>query len=294
MEAEEIITKISKARKLEDVLNPSNLKDEYNAMMKKIHPDVCKSVYASSASSKLNELKQKYEGGTEYLDEAGPFKTNGYTATYKGDHKLLDTSLLNYNKLMSYKDAAAKNFQKYLPTSILKTGTTLESKFTVRSVPLAGLEEPLPMKHVNWILSRMIEFCVWMENIDMVHGGLNPESIFIMPENHGIQVGSFYMMSQAGKKINGISGKYKTWYPPQLFKDKLATHQVDLELCMKTAIYLLGDKSGTGIKLKKDSDINQEVLDFMIKQHDNPSECFAQYRKLLDRTFKKEFHILDV
>ncbi len=81
-----------------------------------------------------------------------------------------------------------------------------------------------------------------------MHCGLNPESIFIVPETHGIQICSFYHLTKIGNRIGTISGKYSNWYPQDVFKTKIATPIIDLGCSMKIASYLLGDTSGIGIK----------------------------------------------
>ena len=286
------INKILKAKKIEDVLDPFNLKKEYTTLIKLIHPDVCDLPGADQATIKLNKLKDNYEGGISYQDESGEFKTNGYTAIYNGDKDLLQQSFSNFRTLQAFKDESSVNFQKYLPKEINWKGTELEVEFHQRAVPLSGLK--LDQVHVNWVLSRMLEFSSWLNQIGFSHAGINPESIFIVPESHGIQVASFYLLTPLGKKLKGISGKYKNWYSPEVFDHKKAVPSIDLELSKRTGIYLLGDQSGVGIKLKRDSEVNADVLDFMIQHDDDPTATWKKYRKILEKNFEKKFYKLDL
>jgi serine/threonine protein kinase len=203
---------------------------------------------------------------------------------------LLDKSLSNYNILKSLKGDTALHFQKYIPVSASLNGGKLSFKMDKRAVPLSGLE--LPQEHVNWILSRALEFTAWLHSVGYVHCGITPESVFVIPENHGIQICSFYHMKPIGSRVTTISAKYKNWYPPNLFSSKEATPNVDIELCKKTAICLLGDKSGSGIKLKKTH--NEKFMDFVIAQHYDSYDTFSQYRKLLKDNFEKKFYSLNL
>lgn len=285
------IEKILAASKLEDILDVNNLKVSYRETVGLIHPDVCSHPKASEATAKLNALKEKYEKGTTYYDEAGSFISNGYKVTYTGDASLLKRSLDNFNKLTSLKDEAAQNFRKYMPKSMRMEGDKLVVEFERRAIPIVNLT--LPQIHVNWALSRMLEFSAWLSQVGYSHCGLNPESVFIVPETHGIQVCSFYMMQNIGKKVAGVSGRYLNWYPPHVFDTKKADDIIDMELSKRTAVYLLGDKSGSGVKLRREKDVNQEMLDFMISQHDNPGLAWKKYRELLSKNFEKKFHILN-
>ena len=293
METEEIlIEKVIKSRRIDELIDVNNFKEEYRKLFKRIHPDICKHPKASIASSKLLELKDKFENGVTLKDESGNFNYKGMDTVYSGDFDFLKTSYANYNKLMGFYDKASENFKKYLPKTMSFSGNTLNVKYNHRCLPLTGLT--LPQEHVNWIFSRMLEYAAWMEQQGYAHCGINPESIFVIPENHGIQVSSFYMMTKLGTKPEGISGMYQTWYPPKLFSTKKADASIDVELCTKTAIYLLGDKSGTGIKLKKDASINQPILEFLIASHDSSLTAFKEYRELLGKHFAKRFIPLDL
>jgi hypothetical protein len=298
MEADVIIDKIKKANRLEQVLDPTNLKIEYFKIAKLIHPDVCKTnPDAGEAMRKLNELKEQYEKGYSGTDEAGKFQMSpgSKIATYDIDQDSHKTSQWNWAALMAFPDEASNNFKRYMPLNmeVGKSMGQMKVSFCERVIPMTNLK--LPQIHVNWILSRMLEFVAWLDGQrSYVHCGINPESVFICPENHGIQIATYYFMTKDGAKMTNISGRYQHWYPQSVFDTKIADPSIDLEMCMRTAIYLLGDQSGSGVKLRKDPSINQEMLDFMIAQHSDPVETWRQYRELLDKNFKKEFHPLNM
>jgi hypothetical protein len=290
----ELIDLILKSNKPSDIF-PDDWKKLYLTYSKLIHPDYNSNSLAAEAMSKMNMYKDMLENGIQYTDETGDFKIFSKKIEYiitDANKKLINKSVANYKKLMSKKDSASLNFHKYMPESM----TIVDNKLTIglkdRAVPLTN--NKLPQIHVNWILSRMFEFSLWLRQINYSHLGLNPTTVFAVPETHGIIVISYYHLTELDNKVQTISAKYKTWYPTNLFTQKLATPDIDLELCKKTAIYLLGDKSAAGTKLKADKEVNQEFLNFILTKHQNTNDDYLKYRELLKKNFEKKFYPLSL
>lgn len=287
--SEKLIADIQRANKLQDVLDIKRLKEEFKQTMKLIHPDVCGHPDAHDAVAKLNELKHNFQYGKSYYDESGEFRTNGEFLIYTGKEELLKASLRKYKQLIALKDEASLHFKRYLPKSMKLEKGKLHVELHERAIPLSG--KSLPQHHTLWVLSRMLEFAGWLSQVGYVHAGINPESVFVVPETHGIVVTSFYHLALKNTKINTITAKYRNWYPPKVFKEKRALPVIDVELCKKTVINLLGDPSGSGIKLKKTH--HKEFIDFVIAQHSEPFPAYQKYRKMLKRNFKPKFHKLN-
>ena len=291
METTYLINKINTAFKLEDVLNVENFKEEFNQIMFKIHPDKCSLTGAADATFKMNGWKNIYENGKIYKDDAGEFKTNGYWLEIKSGEKNLDWSIDNYKLFQGLKSDTDKHFFKYLPKECkLLSDGIYRYTFLNRAIPLSGLE--LPQEHVNWVLNRLLEYCSYLSKIGFVHCGLTPESVFITPENHGIQIVSWYHLTRINNKIGTVSGKYKNWYPARVFSDKVATPDIDIECSKRIAAYLLGDKSGNGGKFRKTH--NADFINFLLSHSDSSYKTLLQYKELLDKNFKKEFYLLNI
>jgi len=291
----ELIALIQKATKPSDIF-PDDWKKLYRDYCKLIHPDYHPDSLAAEAMAKMNYYKDILENGTKYTDEAGDFRVFEKKIEYEvtdANRKLLSKSVSNYNLLKSKHDKASESFHRYLPESMVLEKDKLTINLKDRSVPLTG--QKLEQKHVNWLFSRMFEFVLWLRQINYSHMGLNPTTVFVVPETHGIIVISFYHMTILAKKAETISAKYKMWYPTTLFTEKVATPDIDLELCKKIALYLLGDRSAAGTKLKMNKvDINQEVLTFLLTKHENNVDEFKQYRKILENNFEKKFYLLNL
>lgn len=298
MNKRETIDRIMSAVKLEDVFtSPSNFKSEFNSLLREIHPDVCTEAGASDATAKLNSWKDYFENGKQYKDDVGQLKTNGYWVEFASAEPNLAWSHENYGLFMSWKDPSSIHFQKYLPESAEATYPTngdpakVLFSFRERAIPLTDLT--LPQEHVNWVLNRLLEFCAYMESIKFSHCGLTPESVFITPSDHGIQVASFYHLTKFGNQIKTVSGKYRNWLPQSVFDTKIATNNIDVESSKRIAAYLLGDRSGSGVKFRKTH--NPDFIDFILSASTESSyDTLVKYRALLAKNFKKEFHILNL
>lgn len=286
-EIEQDIERILGARSMKAALGTAT----YKAVLVKIHPDRCMHPKAVEAMAKLNALRDASENGIKLADDAGPFKAADGWAEFPINDSQRKAQAA-WNRLTTGKDVKTDNFKKYLPSASDTNHMRRHLSFRARAVQLENLT--LSQPHVCWALSRMLEFASWMEGLGLVHGTLHPGSVFITPEDHGIQVTGLYTVSEVGKPLTGASGKYLTWYPAEARKTKLATNSIDTEMCMRTAAYLLGDKSGLGVSLRKRPDVNQAFLEFILRKHSSPSTCWREYRELLTREFKKEFVPLDL
>lgn len=307
MEAKTAIEIIQESKFMTDVLRLMNNQDSkvvYTSLAKILHPDVCTVIGASQAMSRLNVLRDEYENGKSYYDQAGEYKHHGYSikrtvVQETEEEKLLISSMVN-RVLISRMGMLHLNKymidESFLKESYRKEDGGMKYTFLLgdkRSVPLCDIDK-LEEKHVVWILSRMLEFTMMLNGHTkgFVHCGISPDTIFVVPENHGIIVTSFFNTTRVDKRVNTIDNKYKNWYPKQLFDYKTAHSMIDIELAKRTACWLLGDKIGMGTTLH--GKINPELLSFLLRSHKNPYECFVEYREMVDKNFEKKFHILNL
>jgi hypothetical protein len=292
-EAQAISTLINSKFYIDVFSDLDNWKILYKEYAKLLHPDKCKDPAANEAIRKLNLFKDELDKGKKHKDDAGIITYTLKECELIGSIDLIDKSLKNYNILMSLSDESSKHFKKYLPSNMIKNSSN-ELKFTMpaRAVPLSSIGV-IDQKHVNWILSRMFEFISWINQIGYSHNGINPDSIYIIPENHGMICASFYHMTRLSTKLDTVSGRYANFYPSSIFTEKQTIPLIDIELAKRTAVYLLGDKSGVGVLLRKTH--NNDVIDFLQKQHTKTFDTFREYRKLLEKHFNiKEFNELKV
>lgn len=282
--------------------------DEYKQMAKLLHPDRCNDTRANDALVHLNNLRDEAERGLKFNDESGEYSTTGFIHTWYGDQSLLKASYDNYNTLVKslknvYQDDenSLKHFMQYIPHNYSFKDNKLSFTTDLRCVPLSKMitklmNDPLKYKHCNWVFSRLIEFCSLLESIGYAHNGLSPNSVFVIPETHGITVTTFFHSQKFGEKLKTLNGINSKWYPDKIFKTKLSKQGIDVILSKKLTISNMGDPSGSGVILRANKEINNNVLSFMMKS-DNDTEAFGvmkEWRSILEKNFEKKFYQLNV
>jgi serine/threonine protein kinase len=234
--AKDTIEKLKSSKSYIDAFTDlSNWLAEYKQMAKLIHPDICHEPGAKEALAKLNQWKEELEKGKTYSDDAGTVTYKPTVCSIQGNELVLKQSLNNYNKLMSFKERMDIDFQRYIPKSgKLIDNSKLDFNLSNRCIPLSTIGS-LPQGHVNWILSRMLEFIGYIHKKGYIHAGINPDSVYVEPINHGINVMSFYHMTEANKKLSTASGKWIYMYPDHIKTKKLG-------------VYVADDSSGLSVK----------------------------------------------
>lgn len=286
---EHLITKIGESYSMLELFGTADWKRAYRRAVFQLHPDRCSHAGAASALVRLNELRYTAEHGRALKDDAGALTAFDTEVRFAGGYGLLVRSYENYQKLRVLRNGAAKHFQQMIPER-LSLDRELVATWQERAVPLTGRQ--LPLHHVNWILSRLLEFCAWLAQEGYVHGGLHPSSVWVVPKTHGILIPSFYHLSRRGATVKTISAAYQHWYPTELFTKKRAVSAIDLEMAKRLAAYLLGDPSGSGVVLRRE--MPGPVTDFLLTYHDDAFTCYDDYRRLLKQHFKRKFYPLAV
>lgn len=289
MEDKELIDKVNKAVYWQEVFEKkSDYKSSYKEFALLLHPDRCKLKGAEDAFKKMTNFRDEIEASYTFKDDVGTVSYSDFSITIEGDPGLLKKSYDNYIKLSSLKDSASQHFRKYLPTSgELKDG---KISFT-NDLKVVSLNElQMPLDHARWVLSRLLEFSTWLNQIGYSHAGISPTSIFIVPETHGIICTSFYHLTKIGSQLKTVSARRVGWYPSYIFDKStgakpIADACIDLELSKRTMIYLLGDKSGNGIVLKKNHKI--ELISFLTSLRKDSYDTLEDYKKLITNVYGK-------
>lgn len=283
----QLIKKIQRANGIGELFDTLNWKAEYRAAIKLLHPDKTDDPAAAKALIRLNSMRARFEKGQQLTDDAGLLQAYSWGAVFQGHHQLLAHSEANFEKLKSRRNKAARHFHQFMPTSLGKEAG-LCAKWQQTAFYLSG--KKLAQRHVQWILSRLLEFAAWLAQEGYVHAGLHPESIWIVPQTHGIIIPTYYHARPLGSQLSTLSSTYQHWYPSSVFENKKAVSLIDIEMIKRTAIYLLRDTSGAGVKLK--GTVSSALLDFLQAKHTDVYQCYDEYRYLLKRNFKSEFHEL--
>lgn len=276
---------------IEEILNAVSFQQleaaghTFKSLLKAVHPDLNKDPRANDAAEKLVKLHNFGKNGDSFVDDSGIYKCNYFWAAYEGDKNVIEAGRKSQIQIAK---GASLQLSRYMPYEWISDN---QIKFLDRALPLSGLV--LHQDHVNWIVSRLIEFCMLLhKRTGQIHMGLTPDNIFVVPETHGVSVAGFYHSKPDGGKVTTISAKYKGWYPASMFKDKIARESIDLQMVKKIAAVLLGDKSGTGTSLRRTH--NKDYVDFILSSDTDSKECFKRYRDMIEKNFAKQFIPLNI
>jgi hypothetical protein len=280
MDAAATIARILTSSYAGQVLPRANYRAEYHHLVRLLHPDVCALPGAAEAVIRLNAYVAQLTALDTPTDDAGQLRVlPDHRVRFEGD--LLRRSVVNHQRLLALRDPASTHFRQYLPAALAWEGPALLLTPPAWVVPLAGLV--LPPEHVAWVLSRLLELTAWLHQSNFVHAGLVPEALALVPDTHGLVLLSAYHLTTLGGPLTTISGKYKPWYPDAVFADKRATPGLDLALVQRTAVTLLGDASGHGVRLR--GTVDEHLLTFLLTPHHDAFAAFELYRRLLRQLY---------
>ena len=236
----------------------------FREIVKAVHPDKCKHPLAQEATNRLLEMFRHFTSGTCFTDDSGNFLTNGYWVLFQGTDQVIAQGK---RKQQEIEAGAPDHLKRYMPYTWDSEHSFILSQ---RALPLANLT--LPQEHVNWVVSRLLEFCMLLHrHTGRAHLGLTPAQVMLVPETHGIAVAGFYHASAINGRVSTISAAYRHWYPGQMLVDKKATELADLEMVKRMGAYLLGDRSGLGTCLRKTH--HPEFIDFLLSSDDDSLAC---------------------
>ena len=271
----------------EDIINSVTYKEilgdditsDLYYLIKKYHPDVNHSSKANDVIVKLTTYKDQIENGILFTDDIS--KENRYYCdkiiVRATDKDIARHSINKYNSLLGLN----VNLDAYLPEEYVLTSNT-EEKIVIkprwRAIPLSSING-LPQKHINWIFSRILEFCAYMEKHSYIHFGINPSSVFICPENHGIQIVSFYHTIKKGENPKSLSGLYSSYYPRLTKHISSYGNSVDLELAIHTIKSIMAGYKYDDVFMNF---INQTSTE-------SPMQYYLKYREMLTKNYNNEF-----
>jgi len=259
-------------------------KNQFKSWVQHLHPDKNSDPLAHDALQVLLKYKDILKNGVEFSDEYCPrivFKDS--VLTFYGQMDKLELSKNNFELIKDRVDPNTTPFRRYLPEKMELEADCL--KVYLQHDPHLIHDLTLEEKHGRWFLNRLLEFSTLLnERAGYTHAGLNPNSVFICPEEHGIQVISFYHLVPLGSKMRSAIGlhPYKSWYPVDVFTTKQSVPEIDLLMAKNTATYVLGERSGFANSLR--GTVSQELVDFLLSYDNTLLEGYFEYQRILDRS----------
>ncbi|WP_353719487.1 hypothetical protein [Dyadobacter sp. 676] len=281
----EMIDRVMRATHFNELKQHNGSVLQFKDILKTIHPDKCKHPQAQEATNRLLAMHRHFTDGSPYTDDSGEFLTNDFWVKYRGEEFVIAAAKQKQQQVMA---GAGAHLKRYMPYVWDSDRSLLLDQ---RAIPLVNLT--LPQEHVNWVVSRLLEFCMLLHRqLGMAHLGLTPAHVMLVPETHGIAVAGFYHAVALDSRVSTISAAYRHWYPGSLLDSKKATENADLEMVKRVGAYLLGDRSGLGNALIRTH--HREFVDFLLGADDDSLSCYEKYREMLDKNFRSQFIHLNI
>jgi hypothetical protein len=151
-------------------------------------------------------------------------------------------------------------------------------------------------RHVAWMVSRMIHHASYFQWMNISHGDLSIDSLYICPELHTVCVlGGWWYATPIGEKPKALPSRTISNLPSEFLKNKLSTFGTDPELVRLTAREMLGNANG--IHLVSDTNIPKSMTNWLrVSGKGDASDDYAQWlEKIVISSFgKREFHIMPI
>lgn len=285
--------------KLSDVfpkLDSESIKIRFSELAKHVHPDRCSDSRASDAFNKLTEWRDIAINGYTYKDESGTIFHKGDSLRFKGDKNLnlLKKSYDNYLQIKRAFNTTTLDdiVWNYIPESMHWEGTDLIVSLKRRSVNLLNVK--LEEKHARWFLNRLMEFSCYSNLVGYNHNGIGPYSVLCTPDDHGIQVISFYHMCSVNNRMETISGFLNAWYPAQVRISKLSSGNTDIELSKLWIGSLLLGEFSIEPWYKLHGQVDDSFLNILKAGSANCNISLIELKDYYKTLPDKSFHILNI
>lgn len=263
----------------------------FKTLRRSWHPDRNKDSKATEVFCKLQELFDKLGSYLQYTtgDTTYTFKQRTVTKFPLGEvyhHEagiavVLDDKYVKYTQIfldnvklaeeaISKHESMKKDLLQLLPKvhRISNDSKTIVLTFEKGSVNLAMLVKSqkgaLPPRVAAWIISRMLNYSMIYDFSGLVGNAISIDSFWVNTQSHsGFDLLGWFFAGPIGGKIKGLPPESVELYPPASLAAKVCDRVVDTRLIKKAGISMLGDFTGTGMKLKASEDLPVALVDWV-------------------------------
>jgi len=157
-----------------------------------------------------------------------------------------------------------------------------ENLFTLKQVK-EEYPEGIHGRDIAWIFKRVLVAIGNAHDKNIIHGGINLDSILIEPDQHGVLLTSWQYAVNNGDALQALPSSYKANYPDYIFEKKPAKNELDISLAAKTMMDLMGP------------DAPKQLVAFFkgcqINTLPSAAELLYEFDVLLERVYgEKKFH----
>lgn len=309
------------------------LREEYLALVKHWHPDVCRDSNADHVFAHIQALYSHAQdkctrnlwhpfGSIEIKSLDGKIFRIAYRAKrifelgeiYIGDklitfniarahEKLVLNGLKRIGTLRYPTEDFRKNMEAYFPKVEKYIDTNDSIVICIRKdeneVLLADLIKyvggQLDPKHAAWVMSRLYNLACFLELNKMTVNGITVHSVFVSPKKHSASIlGGFWYAREVDRTISSLPPDVYNLAPRMLLINKKATPFLDLECIKAIGRTCLGDRTGNSLRMR--SDIPKAMANFLIAPSDKSALAdYETWDKVLTDSFgPKKFIKLEV
>lgn len=174
-----------------------------------------------------------------------------------GNNDLIDTYTQNLSKIKKEVDP---KYNAFYPTYLESFQFSIDGK--VRNIiaharpegfySLTEVMEDYPKgihgRDIAWIFKRILIGLGNAHEVGLVHGAINPDSILIHPELHGLIIQNWQYAVEDGGTLSALPASHKNLYPSYVFDKKPARKELDFYLAAKTMELLFRDDMPKALK----------------------------------------------
>lgn len=209
---------------------------------------------------------------------------------------LFDNAKEIISKLSFSSDRMKQEMEKYLP-KLIETFESDEGSLIIVIRKTADLfllkdvleyyEGSIPSRHVAWILSSLYNTACYIDYSKLSHNGISTENYLISPKYHsGMLTGGWWYSVHQGTKMLKVSEKTFSIMPPLVRDKKMGSIETDLESIRLIGRELLGDRTGTKLKIK---DLAPDAMIEWLRgvSSGKARTEYERWQKVLDASFGK-------
>lgn len=221
---------------------------------------------------RTGETGQEYSGGTRVL----------YTATMSNED-LLKTAVDNLKIVAEDLGPTAQVREinrKLFPRVVDSASSALLVSKGIGEVPLKAVYDTygaFAQDHAVWIASRLMHLLCYLEHLDMVHGAILLENLYVNLEEHSLHLtGGWGFAQKEGKKFKALPAKAMRFVTEPYAAEK----RLDWALARQTVVEMLGHKVPTELRMRKD--LNPAFLNFLVSPWSAASarDLYSQWEKV--------------
>jgi hypothetical protein len=95
-------------------------------------------------------------------------------------------------------------------------------------------------RHLAWIFKRLLTVLGFCHRRSVLHGAVLPCHVLVHAANHGLQLIGWGQSVRMGRQVHALSARYRSWYPPEVLRQRPAAAATDLFLAARCLVYLAG------------------------------------------------------